>query len=519
MIAVATAAAYAPITANGFAGFDDEIYVIQNPDVLAGLRADGVRHAFSLQHSDDTYWHPLAWLSLMLDAELFGPSPLAFHLMSVALHLASALVLLATLRLATGVLLPSAVASLLFAVHPLQVEAVAWAAERKTVLACLLGFLALLSYVRYAQRPSLGRYLPAVLLAALSLMAKPLWITLPAVLLLLDGWPLDRLGLLGTGAPVCPRATPLRLLLEKLPFVALSAGSLALSLASAVPRDAPLALRLANALAVYPKYVGRLLLPIDLAVFYPYPTAVPAWKALLGALFLAASTAFAISGWRRRPAVAFGWFWFAGTLVPGLGLTQTGLWPEMADRFMYVPAVGLFVATSFGLAGLVPRLRAPAPILAAGVAGAVALALVLATRHQLGYWRNAVTLFTRAIDVSPDNPVMQYDLGSNLGQAGDLDGAERALRAALPAHPDPSKVLNQLGNVHLLRGDLDVALAEYRGAAAADPRNAEALYNLGLCASRLGRVAETEAAWRSFLAIAPPRLEPQRREIASRLAR
>ncbi len=227
MIAVATAAAYAPVTANEFAGFDDEIYVTQNPDVLAGLRAAGVRHAFSLQHSDDTYWHPLAWLSLMLDAELFGPSPLAFHLMSVALHLASALVLLATLRLATGVLLPSAVASLLFAVHPLQVEAVAWAAERKTVLACLLGFLALLSYVRYAQRPSLGRYLPAVLLAALSLMAKPLWITLPAVLLLVDGWPLDRLGLLGTGAPVCPRATPLRLLLEKLPFVALSAGSLA----------------------------------------------------------------------------------------------------------------------------------------------------------------------------------------------------------------------------------------------------------------------------------------------------
>ncbi len=370
-------------------------------------------------------WHPLTMLSHTLDCQLYGLAPAGHHATSLLLHLANVLLLFEVLRRMTGAVGRSAAVAALFAVHPTHVESVAWIAERKDVLSALFWILAMGAWARYARQPSAGRYGLVALLMILGLMAKPMVVTLPFALLLLDLWPLGR--------------RPLgwkRLILEKLPLLALSAVSSVITIryqeASLAPLDVvPWSLRAANALVAYAAYLGKLFWPTHLAVFYPIPLAIPAWKVLGAALPLIAITALALWRARREPWLLIGWLWFLGTLVPVIGLVQVGR-QAMADRYLYLPSVGLFLVIVWALAELLKERRAAL----ATAAGLVILLLAAITWVQIGYWADSVTLFRHALAATDDgNYLAHIGLGKALQGEKDCGGAEEQFRAVLARYP------------------------------------------------------------------------------------
>jgi hypothetical protein len=391
--------------------------------VAQGLTRAGIAWAMTAKVASN--WHPLTLISHMLDGQLYGLRPAGHHATSLLLHLANVLLLFEALRRMTGAVVRSAMVAALFAVHPTHVESVAWIAERKDVLSALFWILAMGAWAFYARRPSIGRYLLVSLLMILGLMAKPMVVTLPFALLLLDVWPLDRLGLGWR-----------RLVLEKLPLLALSAVSSVITIryqeASLAPLEVvPWSLRAANALVSYTAYLGKLFLPRHLAVFYPIAPAIPAWKVAGAALLLAAITALAVWRARREPWLLTGWLWFLGTLVPVIGLVQVGR-QAMADRYLYIPSIGLFLAVVWSVAGLLKEHRAAL----AAAAGIVILALAVATRVQVGYWADSATLFRHALAATgEDNYLAHIGLGKALMGEKDWDGAAEQLRAALAWRP------------------------------------------------------------------------------------
>ena len=370
-------------------------------------------------------WHPLTMLSHMLDGQLYGLDPAGHHATSLLLHLANVLLLFEVLRRMTGAVGRSAVVAALFAVHPTHVESVAWIAERKDVLSALFWILAMEAWARYARQPSIGRYGLVALLMILGLMAKPMVVTLPFALLLLDVWPLERLRLGWRWLAV-----------EKLPLLALSAASSLITLryqeTSLAPLDAvPWSLRAANALVSYVAYLGKLFWPRDLAVFYPIPPAIPLWKAAGAALLLAAITALAVWRTRREPWLPTGWLWFLGTLVPVIGLVQVGR-QAMADRYTYIPSIGLFLAVVWSVAELLKEHRA----VQATVAGIGILALAAITRVQIGYWADSATLFRHALAATDDgNYLAHIGLGKALIGVKDCEGAAEQFQAVLARYP------------------------------------------------------------------------------------
>jgi hypothetical protein len=421
-LALLTLAVWLPALRNGFVNLDDPYYVTANPQVLRGITRAGIAWATTAKVASN--WHPLTMLSHMLDCQLYGLEPAGHHATSLLLHLANVLLLFETLRRMTGAAGRSAAVAALFALHPTHVESVAWIAERKDVLSALFWILAMGAWARYARGPSIGRYLPVVFSMILGLMAKPMVVTLPFALLLLDAWPLDRLHLGWK-----------RLVLEKLPLLALSAASSLITLhyqqASLAPLDvAPWSLRAANALVSYAAYLGKLFLPTHLAVFYPIALSIPAWKAAGAALLLAAVTALAVWRARREPWLLTGWLWFLGTLVPVIGLVQVGR-QAMADRYTYIPSIGLFLAVVWSVAGLGRRHRAAL----ATTAGIVILALAAITRVQVGYWSDSATLFRHALAATGDNYLAHIGLGKALMGERDCEGAAEQFRAALARYP------------------------------------------------------------------------------------
>jgi tetratricopeptide (TPR) repeat protein len=421
-LALLTLAAYLPTLHNGFVNLDDGLYVTGNPHVQQGITGAGVAWALTANVANN--WHPLTLLSHLLDCQLFGLDAAGHHATSLLLHLANVVLLFAVLRRLTGAVWRSAAVAALFAVHPAHVESVAWVAERKDVLSALFWLLAMAAYGRYARRPSVGRYLPVALAMALGLAAKPMVVTLPFALLLLDIWPLERLGLGWK-----------RLAVEKLPLLALSAASSLVTLHYQRTSLAPLgldpwSLRLANAAVSYTAYLGKLLLPSNLAVFYPIPLAIPAWKVAGAVALLAILTALAVRTARKAPWLLVGWLWFLGTLVPVIGLVQVGR-QAMADRYTYIPSIGLFVAIVWGIAGLVGERRA---VLATAAAVVIAL-LVAGTWMQAGTWRDSVTLYRHALAVTPDNYLAHLGLAKALVAKGDGAGAAEQYRAALALRP------------------------------------------------------------------------------------
>lgn len=494
------AVAFAGVLDAGFIrNGDDSDYVLQNPYVRHGLTWAGARWAMT---AFDAYnWHPLTWLSLQLDAQLFGVKHAwGFHLTNLLLHAANVVTLYAALRVMTGAVWRSVLVAALFAVHPLRVESVAWVSERKDVLSALFWMLTLLAYAGYARRPSVVRYGTVVLLFALGLTAKPMLVTLPFVLLLLDYWPLRRCAFWGRERP--PTFAPtslLRLIVEKIPLLILSAGCSAATVAAQQEivqkvEHFPLDLRVENALTVYVRYVTKLLWPTDLAFHYPHPgDQLIAWQATAAGLILAAITIMALVTARRWPYLVVGWLWYLGTLVPVIGLVQVGQ-QAMADRYTYLPTIGLGIALIWGLADAVARWRIY-PALSAAAAAVVLAGCVALTRVQVGHWREDLTLWEHTLHVTSENSVAHYELGFALAQAGRLDEAIAQYRAALALQPEYGAVYVYLGIALARRGDPEGAIQELREALRLQPENAMAYNNLGLVLSSQGK---TDAAIECF---------------------
>jgi len=517
--------AYSPVAHNGFLNFDDGTYITTNPHIKAGLTAQTVKWAFTT--FEGAHYHPLTWLTHALDCQLFGLDPAAHHEVNVLLHAANAVLLFLLLQTATGFPWRSLFVAALFALHPINVESVAWAAERKNVLSMLFLLLALHTYAAYARQPKLTRYALVALLFAMGLLCKSQIVTLPFLLLLFDYWPLHRLegspadsvpatehpasdaGVLNGAAP--PRASLRWLILEKLPLLALSAacavvtmkgqkaGGAVTTLASAGPL-----LRLETALISYVHYLGKALWPTNLVLLYPQPSQLyPVWKVAAATLLLTLITAGVLRAHRRR-YLAAGWFWFLGSLVPMIGLVRVGA-QAMPDHFAYLPFFGLFLMLTWLIADLAKNNRVPAAWLAVP---AVAALLVLGslTYRQLGYWHDSASIWTRTLALTENNSVAHDMLGYYLSDEGHPEEALVHFRAAIAILPGDLDANLGLGAYEHARGNLRAAIEHYQIVArhAAQPiLRADAYGNMGSVYRQLGDLAKAKECFQTSNELAP----------------
>ena len=493
-LVAATLLAYLPLWQNGFVAFDDPAYASHNAMVLDGLSLRGVAWAFTTNHAAN--WHPLTWLSLMLDAQLFGAHAAGYHATNLGLHVCNVLLAFYGLRWAQAPRWPSALAAALFAVHPLRVESVAWVAERKDVLCAFFYLLALVAWGGFARGLRWG-WGAALASCALALLAKPMAVSLPLALWIVDAWPLRR-------------AVPLRQRLrETLPFFALAAASCAVTLGVQLSSGGteawmrpPLWARLAFTPVAYLRYLELTLWPSGLAVLYPHPGAsLGASEVLAGVAVLAAISALAIRTRHARQWLAAGWVWFLVTLVPVIGLVHVGF-QGIADRYTYLPSLGLSVALGFGAAEFLERLRVPAPARAA-LALAPLVALALATTRQLGFWRDGIRLYERALAVTADNFAIHVFLANELADAGRRADAIAHFREALRIRPDFPHAHYGLGVTLEEQGQPGAAMEEYRAALDANPDFAEAHFNLANLLGRSGRLGEAADHYRRVLELQP----------------
>lgn len=504
-LVIATAFAYAEVRNFAFVNFDDDEYVYDNPQVTAGLSWAGLRWAFTAVHSAN--WHPLTWLSHMLDASLFGLEPGGHHATNVLLHTLATLCLFAALRSMTGAPGRSAFVAALFALHPQHVESVAWVAERKDVLSALFWTAAMWAYAAYARRPSARRYGAVALLFALGLLAKPMVVTLPFALLLLDVWPLGRTAWAAPVRPPVPAASVRRLVLEKLPLLALSAVASGITFVAQQSSGAmstfealPLGVRVANAAVSYATYLLQTVWPVDLAVFYPYRNPLPTPEVLLAVIALVALSALAVASFPRRPYLLVGWLWYLGTLVPVIGLIRVGE-QAMADRFTYLPHIGLFLAVTWGAAELGDRLQRRQWLVPAAVASLIAcLAL---TRAQAQHWRDSTRLFEHARRVTRNNYLAETNLAAALLDAGRPAEALLHARAAVELRPGDSRAHMNLGTALARTGEPDAARAAYERALALDPDHISTRLNLALLHSEQKRFEESVRQYETILAARP----------------
>jgi Flp pilus assembly protein TadD len=493
LIALAVAGTYAPVRHHDFINVDDPQYVFDNPHVRDGLSGASVAWAFTTNHAGN--WHPLTWLSHMADVEVHGLSPGGHHLSNVILHAANTVILFLALVRLTGAAGPSLVVAALFGLHPLRVESVAWIAERKDVLSGLFWMLALLAYARYAARPSSGRYLGVALACACGLMSKPSVVTLPIVLLLLDFWPLQRSGVR-------------RLVLEKVPLLAMSAATAAITLLVQQQGGAvrtfdalPLGDRLSNAVAAYVSYLWKAVWPTGLAPLYPYERAIaPAgiWAAALG---LALITALLIHARRKLPFAAVGWGWYLVTLVPMIGLIQVGS-QSMADRYTYLPMIGITVAVVWGLRAAAARAAAPAWLLPAASCVVIATSAFV-TRQQLAHWRDGVTIWRHTVAVTDANVRAGTNLGHALGLQGRWHEALPVLEHVVRLREDDPEAQHYLGQTLAALGRHDSAVAHLQRAVGHSPEYAEAHGNLAISLATLERFDDALVHFREAARLNP----------------
>jgi Flp pilus assembly protein TadD len=496
-----------------FVNFDDPEYVCENPQVSAGLTAHGVTWAFTQSHGAN--WIPVTWVSLMLDCQLYGLNAGGYHLTNVLLHAVTVVLLFLVLQWMTGCLWPSALVAVLFAVHPLRVESVAWVTERKDVLSGLFFMLTLGAYVGYARhRFSLGRYLAVMVFFALGLMAKATLVTLPLVLLLLDYWPLGRT------TPAATRDTPvpsggrgdrfallMRLLLEKVPLLALVAVSCVVTVwaqrEALVPiEQLPLWWRMGNALVSYVTYLGQFFYPVGLAVLYPRPSLdLPFWKVFGASLVLVSITAVALL-WRRRcPCLLAGWLWYLGMLLPVIGLVQFGV-QAVADRFSYLPQIGLCIALVWAVAEACRSW--PYRRWLYGVTSALVLAGFMGCAwRQTSFWRDSETLWTHALACTLRNFTAHDNLGLALAHCGQVDQAIAHYQKALEIKPDYALAHNNLGVVLARRGQVDEAIVQFQRAVEIKPNDMKAHNNLAMALTARGRLKEAMRHYRKVLEIKP----------------
>ena len=482
-----------------FIDLDDPRNITENPTVRAGLSKQGFVWAFSF--NDIGYWHPLTWLAHMLDCQLYGLHPKGHHLNNLLLHIASTILLFLSLNSMTGQTWKSAAVAAAFSLHPLNVESVAWVASRKGVLSTFFWMLAIWSYARYAKSPRVGTYVMVIIAFAFGLLSKPVVVTLPFALLLLDYWPLARLRIgepstfneipiFSDGTP--KRASILHLVAEKIPLFALSAVTVYITYHSSLQKgliiareNLPLSLRIENAVVSYIKYLIKMVWPADLAIFYPFPQEFPFWQITGAASLLIGITCFVFWNRRRAPYLVLGWFWYLGTLVPVSGLLQQGLWPALADRFAYIPLVGIFVMIVWSLESFLKLRLHLKPVAIAG-ATLIYSMLMAVTWLQADYWQDSVHLFQRALAVTRDNHLAHYALGQTLQKSGDLDGALYHFSRALQIMPENAQFHDALGAVLMEQGKPEEAIVHLSKAVELVPDYAVAHLHLGNALSAKG---------------------------------
>ena len=515
---IATLAVYWPVLNHEFVKYDDDKYVTENPNVKRGITRESVVWAFTSPHFH--MWHPLTSLSHLLDCQLFGLDPTWHHLTNLLLHVASTLLLFGLLKRMTGAVWPSLFVAAVFALHPLNVESVAWIAERKNVLSGFFWMLTVAVYIRYAGRPGLGWFLLLVLVFALAALTKPIVVTLPFVLLLLDYWPLGRLrwkrrgeqedlSRSESGQTGAHAVSIWRLFLEKTPLflltIGLSAVTYIVQQRGGVVSDlgnVPLKYRVANALVSYMTYIRKMVWPSRLAVFYPHPfDKLPLWQVIISALLLLTVTIAVILLIRRRKFLAVGWLWYMGTLVPVIGLVQVGA-QARADRYAYLPFIGLFMMIAWGLPEVLAKWKYRSVALGAA-ALAVLLALSVCTRLQLRHWRNNELLFERAINVTNDNFVMCNNYANILDKTGQAEKAIEHFNKALRMKPNSAEVHSNLGNVLRRMNRIDEAVMHYEKAIKLKPDLAEAHYNLAISLAEQGKTDEAIVKYLDALQFRP----------------
>jgi len=550
LLILATIAVYYQVAKFDFINFDTDQYVYENSFVKEGLTENSISWAFSTMHVSN--WHPLTWMSHMLDIELYGLDPGRHHLTNVLFHIANTLLLFGVLRRMTGNIWRSGLVAALFALHPLHVESVAWIAERKDLLSTLFGLLAIWSYTHYGRYPRIGSYLLLLLFFILSLMAKPMMVTLPFGLLLFDYWPLRRFqfeALKKAAEPtrqITSQCSPASLIVEKIPLFILSAASCMVTLYAQNTGGAmvslalhPLQFRIANALVAYAAYIGKMFWPGNLAIFYPHPGMLPIWRVIASCLLLTAITSFAIRFIKSRPWLLVGWLWYLGTLVPVIGLAQVGL-QAMADRYTYIPLIGLFIIIAWGFCDLATHWKFKKLALAAFGLALVGVFMAVSWK-QAGCWKNSTTVFKQALevtennsvahnnyalgvamqgkiseaikhfkialDISPNSANTHLNLGLALYERGKLEEARQYFTKALQIKSNDATAYNYLGKIQNRLGAPDRAVPSFRQAIKINPDYAEAYNNLGISLYRLGKTDQSVPNYLQAIRIKPTYVE------------
>jgi Tfp pilus assembly protein PilF len=524
---------YGRILGNSFINFDDEVYLTKNQHVQAGLNAATIKWAFTGIVSSN--WHPVTLLSHALDWSLFKDHAGAHHLVNLILHIANALLLFLFLNKITKNIWPSAFVAMLFALHPLRVESVAWASERKDVLCMFFGLAAIYAYVVYVETQQISKYILCFIFFAMGLMAKPMLVTLPFVLMLLDFWPLKRMqkelkpANLSTYDNLSAKRKEKKqnsaikkvstrnqqrkqatnyFIVEKLPFFVLSIVSCIITIwaqnkggAVASLQKLPFTERFTNAIVAYVTYLGKIFWPVDLAVFYPYQHVYPGWQVAGALLILLGITALAIYSVKKAPFFLMGWLWYLGTLVPVSGLVQVGR-QAMADRYTYLPAIGIGIILAWGIAYLLPQNKLCKIILwPAATIGLVILSIL--TWQQCGYWKNSIELFNHAVQVTDKNYLAHTNLGVALAAEGRDEEAVINYRLAIEINPDHDNAHYNLANLLVKQGKIEEAVKHYREAVRINPHYVLALNNLGVNLVKMHQYTEAIEYYRRALQLDP----------------
>ncbi|GAM10567.1 transmembrane and TPR repeat-containing protein 4 [Geobacter sp. OR-1] len=499
---------YWQVGGHQFIAFDDLEYILENQQIREGVTLSGAKWAFTAFYAAN--WHPLTWLSHMLDIQMFGLHPAGHHLVNVAIHAVNAVLLFLLLARMTGYLWRSAVVAALFALHPLHVESVAWVSERKDLLCAFFGFLTLYLYARYVEKRTAKRYVSVVAAYVFGLLAKPMIVTLPFLMLLLDYWPLHRFRL-NAEPSEANRESILRLLFEKTPFFVCAAVSSIITVnaqQSAIRSfaDSSMTARFANSLLSILSYLRKTFLPTDLAIFYPLPGSFPFWKVTVSALFLTAVTVVVVRERNRHPWLIVGWCWFLGTLVPVIGIVQVGM-QSMADRYMYIPLTGIFIMVVWGFSELSAKVTHRNHV-AVAVTVIALMACSLLTCRQTAFWKDNLTLFSHALSVTENNYLAMTQVGIELEKRGNIAEAMKMFEEAVRVAPGNAyavvgDALTHQGLCLKKQGRIDEAIERYNRSIQLVPTNLAAYVNLGIALAVQKRFEEAAAVLVKAIAVDP----------------
>jgi tetratricopeptide (TPR) repeat protein len=491
-----------------FVLLDDDVYVTNNPHFNRGLRSEGIKAAFTQGHGG--FWIPLTWVSYMIDSQLYGMKPGGYHMTNILFHILNTLLVFTVFRKMTGDLWRSGFIAAMFAVHPIHVESVAWVAERKDLLFAFFWLLTMWSYLHYVRQPGIKRYLPVFLFFSAGLMAKPMIVTLPFVLLLLDYWPLKRLKIQKFSQPeaINPEISISRLVLEKLPLLILAVFVSILTYTQQKSfgditslNTSPVVDRFAGAFISYAKYIANMIWPRDLTVLYPYPDAWPFWQVAGSCLMMGLLSGLVIKYFRKHPYLIVGWLWYLGTLVPVIGIIQFGAQP-MADRYTYITFIGLYIMIAWGIPELLGNWRYKKVVLASATT-VILLALIIGARTQTAYWTNSIRLFSHVIEVTGNNFKAHRNLGLSLAYHGRMDEALHHFNRALRINPNSAKCYNDVGTYMMLKGNYIDAVVYFEKALQLQPNFSKVHNNMGLVLMSQKNFPEAAAHFRKALRADP----------------